>query len=257
MERKLSTNSKTVSTQSKIFAIYGYFVTLIGAGYFILFGVILSLVALLIRPLVGKRLALMFGRYAMHYLLRIFLKGLSLSKVFCFDLSALDQLKKEKGVIIAPNHPCLMDALFFISRLPNVVCVMKASLQKNPILFGGAWLAGFIRSDSPLSFITQCWQSLDNGSQLLLFPEGTRSFDSQLNPFKLGLGLIAKQAARPVQTVFIKANSNFLGKHWPLLKMPQFPLVYRVSLGKRFNLSASQDHRVFMAELENYFKQQL
>jgi len=241
------------SLLARLYAVYGYLVTLAGAGYFIFFGLLLSMVGLLVRPLLGQRLALSFGRFGMHYLLRFFFKGLQASGVFHFDLKELDTLRDRRGIIIAPNHPCLMDALFVSSRLPNVVSVMKPALLKNPILFGGAWLAGYIRSDSPISFIQQCRDSLDGGGQLLLFPEGTRSQNGRLNPFKGGIALVARAANAPVQTVFIDANTNFLGKNWPLLKKPDFPLTYKVTLGKQLRILKGQDHRVFTAELENYF----
>ena len=238
---------------TRLYSVYGYLVTLAGAGYFIFFGLLLSLVGILVRPLLGPRLALSFGRYGMHYLLRLFFNGLQASGVFHFDLTELDKLRGQQRIIIAPNHPCLMDALFVSSRLSDVVSVMKPSLLTNPILFGGAWLAGYIRSDSPISFIQQCRESLEGGGQLLLFPEGTRSQEGGVNPFKGGIALVARAANAPVQTVFINANTNFLGKNWPLLKSPDFPLIYKVSLGERLQILKGQDHRVFTAELEKYF----
>ncbi len=236
-----------------LYSVYGYLVTLAGAGYFIFFGLLLSLASLLARPLLGQRLALSFGRYGMHYLLRLFFKGLQASGVFHFDMTELDKLRDQQGIIIAPNHPCLMDALFVSSRLPEVVSVMKPSLLKNPILFGGAWLAGYIRSDSPISFIQQCRDSLEGGGQLLLFPEGTRSRKGKINPFKGGIALVARAASAPVQTIFIDTNTHFLGKGWPLLKKPNFPLIYKITLGKQFRILTGHDHRVFSAELEVYF----
>ena len=89
---------------------------------------------------------------------------------------------------------------------------------------------------------------------LLLFPEGTRTLSDTVNPFKGGFSLIAQKSGAPIQPVFIEANTNFLGKKWPLWKKPSFPLVYRTTLGERFNVEKKQDHRAFTKELESYFK---
>jgi hypothetical protein len=76
-----------------------------------------------------------------------------------------------------------------------------------------------------------------------------------VNDFKGGFALIAKVARAPIQTVFIETDSPFLGKGWPLLKKPRFPLVYRARLGKRFTVEG--DLKVFMRQLEEYYRQEL
>ena len=90
---------------------------------------------------------------------------------------------------------------------------------------------------------------------LLLFPEGTRTTRQPVNQFRGGFALMAKLAGVPVQTVFIETNSRFLGKGWPLLKKPDLPLVYRVHLGRRFEVEG--DVRQFVATLEQYFSGEL
>lgn len=197
------------------------------------------------------------GRRAIHYVTRFFFAVLELSGLVHTDFKDLDRLYHQRGIIITANHPCLMDALFVMSRLPNVVCVMKASVVGNPFFAGAASMAGFIRSDSAKQFIRQCQQSLDQGAQLLLFPEGTRTVQKPINPFQSGFSLIAKKSQAPVQTVFIQANTHFLGKHWPALKKPEFPLKYSATLGECFQFDQNQDHKAFTARLASYFKNNL
>ena len=58
------------------------------------------------------------------------------------DSSALDALRDEPGgLIVAANHPTMLDALLVVARLPRGVCVMKAELMRNVFLGGGARLA--------------------------------------------------------------------------------------------------------------------
>ena len=89
----------------------------------------------------------------------------------------------------------------------------------------------------------------------MIFPEGTRTVRKPVNEFKSAFALIARKSGVPVQTVFIEANTPFLGKGWQLSKKPQFPLVYRVKLGKRFEVN--DDTKIFVEDLEKYFKEHL
>src|SRR6266446_2055001 len=78
-------------------------------------------------------------------------------------------------LIIAPNHPSLLDAVMVLSRLPDVACVMKADLIDNPIYGASARFSDYIRNDGFMGAATQAIANLKGGSQLLLFPEGTRT----------------------------------------------------------------------------------
>jgi hypothetical protein len=58
-----------------------------------------------------------------------------------------------------------------------------------------------------------------------------------------------------VQTVLIEADSPYLRKGWPLFRRPRLPLVYRIRLGRRFDVG--DDPEAFVARLEAYFRQEL
>jgi 1-acyl-sn-glycerol-3-phosphate acyltransferase len=93
---------------------------------------------------------------------------------------------------------------------------------------------------------------LRRGCVLLLFPEGTRSRHAPINALTASVGLIAKYAKVPVQTLLIESDSPFLSKGWPLFRRPRLPITYRVRLGKRFD--APEDAAIFTAELDRYFR---
>jgi Tat protein secretion system quality control protein TatD with DNase activity len=69
------------------------------------------------------------------------------------------------------------------------------------------------------------------------------------------VGLIAKHAKVPVQTLVIETDSPFLSKGWPLFKRPQLPITYKVRLGRRFD--PPSDVAAFTAELDRYYRQEL
>ncbi|WP_434621773.1 lysophospholipid acyltransferase family protein [Azospirillum sp. B2RO_4] len=227
-------------------------------GLLFLFGLMSlawSLTAALIGPLLPRRVAGPLGRQAIRTGFRLYLGTLRACGVLKTDLSALDELKGDGGLLICPNHPSILDAVLLISRLPDVVCIAKAPVYDNLLFGGGARMAGYIRNDAPNSLVKAAAQRVRAGHQLLIFPEGTRTERAPVNPLKGGFALIAKTAGAPVQTVFIDANSNFLGKGWPLFRKPEFPLVYTVRLGRRFD--PPSDVRGLVEDLERHYRTEL
>ena len=237
--------------------LYEALIASIALVYLAFFGVSLSLISLILKPFWKALWFQRAGRQILHFLLYLFFAGLKKSKLLVLDFSAVDTLKQESGLLIIANHPCLMDALFFNSRLPDVVSVMKSEVLNNPMFYGGAKLSGFIPSNSPRDFVQKCSAILQNNAHLLLFPEGTRSKNRGVNTFKKGFAMIAREAQVPVQTVFIVANTQFLGKGWSLWRRPDFPLKYHAVLGDRFKLDETTHYKQFAQDLEDYFKAHL
>ena len=198
-----------------------------------------------------RRWAVPLGRWGITTGFRFYLWALSLIGACRFDFSALDALRDQGPLIIAPNHPCMLDAVMMISRLPNLACIMKADIVDNVFLGAGARMAGYIRNDAQLSMIKQAVAELENGSQLLLFPEGTRTTRWPINTCKGTTALVARRAKVPIQTVFIETSSAYLSKGWPLFKRPGMPITYHFRLGRRFD--PPERAGVFTADLERYF----
>lgn len=190
-------------------------------------------------------------RAAISSAFRFYLRSLELMGACRFDLTELDTLRGGPAMIIAPNHPCLLDAVMILSRLPDAACIMKADIV-NSVFFGaGARLAGYIRNSPLRTMIQLAVADLHQGSHLLLFPEGTRTRRFPVGAMQGTAGLIAKHASVPVQTVFIETDSGFLGKGWSLFWTPKLPITYRIRLGKRFEPPRYAAN--FASELELYF----
>jgi 1-acyl-sn-glycerol-3-phosphate acyltransferase len=211
--------------------------------------------ALVLYPLLPRGWGRAVGRLASMVGFRFYLACLSASRRFSFDIAVLDALRGAPPMILAPNHPCLLDALIVISRLPNVACVLKSSLMNNVFLGAGARVARYIRNDPVSRMVRLAVQDFSCGSHLLLFPEGTRTTTNPMNPFKGSIGLIARRAQVPVQTILIETDSRYLSKGWTLFRKAPMPIHYRVRLGRRFD--PPQNARQFMRELEQYFAHEL
>jgi len=214
-----------------------------------------SVVALPLYLLLPRDRGAAVGRYGFSICFRLYACFLSLTRSYRLDLSALDSLQQCPPLILAPNHPCMIDALLIVSRHPNIVCVMKAELMRNVFLGAGSRLARYVANEPPLKMVKESVAHLRRGGILLLFPEGTRTTRGPINPLGGSVGLIAKHAAVPVQTLIIETDSPYLSKGWPLFRRPTLPITYRVRLGERF--PPPTDVAAFSAELDGYYRRNL
>jgi 1-acyl-sn-glycerol-3-phosphate acyltransferase len=214
-----------------------------------------SVFAIPLYFILPRRLGTAVGRRGIMSGFRIYAWSLSITRTYRLDLRAVDSLRSGPPLILAPNHPCLIDALLILTRHPNIVCVMKSALMRNVFLGSGSRLARYVRNDSSRQMVKESVAHLREGGVLLLFPEGTRTTRDPINPLVGSVGLIAKHANVPVQTLVIETDSPFLSKGWPLFKRPTLPIVYRVRLGKRFE--PPSDVSAFTVELDRYYRQEL
>ncbi|MGO8854186.1 MAG: lysophospholipid acyltransferase family protein [Steroidobacteraceae bacterium] len=214
-----------------------------------------SVFALPLYFVLPRRLGTAVGRRGIMAGFRLYTWSLSASRSYRLDLSAIDTLRGGPPVILAPNHPCLIDALLILARHPNIVCVMKADLMKNVFLGSGSRLARYVRNESSRQMVKESVAHLKEGGVLLLFPEGTRTTRAPVNPLVASAGLIAKHAGVPVQTLIIETDSPYLSKGWPLFRRPSLPITYRVRMGKRF--PPPKDVSSFTAELDAYYRSEL
>lgn len=208
--------------------------------------------ALLLAPLLPRRAGQRLGRRVIRLGFRGYLRLLALLCACRFELDALDALAAQRPLIVAANHPSLLDAVLLVSRLPNAVCVMKASLLDRLLFGAAARLAGYLPNDDAHQLVKRGCASLAEGAQLVLFPEGSRTRDFPLDPLGSTAGLLAKRAQVPVQTVLLDFSTPYLGKHWPLGQPPLLPLRCVARLGPR--LDPPSDHRAFTRQLEQQLR---
>jgi 1-acyl-sn-glycerol-3-phosphate acyltransferase len=211
-----------------------------------------SVAALLLHPLLTRERGRRLGRGVIAWGYRGFWLLAGASGLLRLDARALAGLRDEPGLIIAANHPSLLDALVLVSRLPRSACIMKASLKRNPLLGPGARLARYVCNDTAIGMVQRAVADLREGGQLVMFPEGTRTTADPVGPFHPSFTLISRRAQAPIQTVFIDTDSPYLAKGWPLWRLPPLPVQFRVRLGRRFDASA--DHEALCADIERYFR---
>lgn len=194
-------------------------------------------------------------QWGISFICRTFFVGMSVCGAAKVDLSALDALNGQRGMLLVPNHPSMIDVFLILSRVPRTVCLMKASISFNLFLGVGAYLAGYISNRQPEKMFRAAIDSVRAGNLLLIFPEGTRTTRQPVNPIRNSVALIAKKAQAPLQTILLKTNSPYLSKGWKIWRPAQFPMIYRATLGTQIHADQSLDET--SASLQRYFEQTL
>jgi 1-acyl-sn-glycerol-3-phosphate acyltransferase len=98
--------------------------------------------------------------------------------------------------------------------------------------------AGYIRNDIVAEeFIENCRDTLAQGSNLIIFPEGTRSVPGQKLRFQRGFANVALAAQVDPLPVRIECNPITLTKGLPWYQVPERRAAFRVSVGERIALA--------------------
>lgn len=131
-------------------------------------------------------------------------------------VQGLEHLKKTEPVVIISNHQGAADILILLAYLPVYFrFIIKKELFKIP--FFGWYLkkAGYISVDRGVGerahrLFSEAEAALKTGDSILIFPEGTRSRDGKLQPFKRGSLLLAQKAKVNIVPVAISGSFHIL-----------------------------------------------
>jgi 1-acyl-sn-glycerol-3-phosphate acyltransferase len=109
--------------------------------------------------------------------------------------------------VYAANHGSALDIPILLAHLPaDFRIIHKRSLYLIPVLGWSLWFAGHIGIDRSRPFrarrsLEAAARMLREGASLAVFPEGTRSPDADVRPFKRGSFVLATEAGAPVVPV--------------------------------------------------------
>ncbi|ODM95548.1 1-acyl-sn-glycerol-3-phosphate acyltransferase alpha [Orchesella cincta] len=129
-----------------------------------------------------------------------------------WEISGKEILKKDFPCVVISNHQSMLDAMAIVELWPTMY--KCACIAKKEILyvfpFGlMCWLCGTIFIDrknpgqSQMKMSTSAEQIIANKTKIWIFPEGTRSKQENLKPFKKGAFHIALMHKLPIVPIVI------------------------------------------------------
>lgn len=231
-----------------------------GFVYWAVAGLAVTFVGGLLRRLLPGAYAVRCGRFILSRAFRVFIVYLKSAGLLVLDDAGLQKLAGMPGpLIVAPNHIALWDAVFIIARMPELICLMKGAILRNPFLGGGARLAGYIPNDSAAQMLIAACRKLKKGEKILYFPEGTRTRREALwiSPFHKGAALLAKHSSAPIVPVYIRSSSRIFEKRRSLFYRPRFPIHISFEVGAPVRFEENDGVKEFTRELERSYAAEL
>jgi 1-acyl-sn-glycerol-3-phosphate acyltransferase len=135
------------------------------------------------------------------------------------DVRGLENIEPHKTYVVMSNHQSLYDIPTILKALPLRVRMMaKAELFKVPIWAQAMKAAGFVpvhreQQARAAQDLRAANDAVSRGINIWIAPEGTRSRDGQLLPFKQGGFVLASLAKVPVLPVAIDGTRKILPAH--------------------------------------------
>jgi 1-acyl-sn-glycerol-3-phosphate acyltransferase len=135
-----------------------------------------------------------------------------------------------KGQLIIANHPSLLDVVILMSVLPDVDCVIKRQLSRNPFVAFQVYMADYVRNDSAEDIVYECSRRLDAGRRLIIFPEGTRTRRGQPLRFLRGTARIILACNAPLRPVLVYCRPHTLAKGDAWFRIPETRIRYVIDV---------------------------
>jgi len=133
-------------------------------------------------------------------------------------IQGLENMDPRKSYILVSNHQSSFDIFSLLGYLPlQFRWIAKAQLFRIPFMGWAMTRTGYIsiERDSPKKAYRSMLRAAEvvrKGTSVIIFPEGTRSPDGRLQPFKKGVFLIALKSRAPILPITIQGTSQILRK---------------------------------------------
>jgi 1-acyl-sn-glycerol-3-phosphate acyltransferase len=165
-------------------------------------------------------------RAAWNFFLRLWLKI-----YFRLEIVGKERIPTKQSYVLIANHSSHLDAICLLAAIPwRQIHGTFAAAAKDYFfssffrsLFSAVFLNAlpFERKKGPKETLELCADALQAaGNGLILFPEGTRSIDGKMGPFKSGIGYLTASTERLVVPAYIEGAHQAWpkGSHFPLPK---------------------------------------
>lgn len=188
---------------------------------------------------------------------RLFLNSASKLGVLSYHIDGQALLLAERGTLIVANHPTLLDYVLIASVMPDVDCMVKADLLRNPFLRNVVLSADYLINSQADILLPSCERRLAGGDNILIFPEGTRTKDREQLVLQRGAANIAVRCGCDLRVIHITCSQHTLTKQHKWFDIPPEKPVFRISVRERitqagFTGNAAETESITARRLTQY-----
>lgn len=170
---------------------------------------------------------------------------------FCMRVVHPERMIESGPLILAVNHASFFDPpLAGICSRRGVYYLARKTLLKWPFfgpLFPAMNVIPVERDGNDMSALREVIKKIREGNGVVLFPEGTRSKDGNIQPARAGIGLVIAKTGAPVLPMRIFGAYDAFPKGAKSLQFPKITVV----LGEPLHFSAQE---ISSATRETYQK---
>lgn len=149
----------------------------------------------------------------------------------CFGMRVVhpERMVEQGPLILAVNHSSFFDPpLAGICSRRGVYFLARKTLLKWPFfgpLFPAMNVIPVERDGNDMSALREVIKKIKEGNGVVLFPEGTRSKDGNIQPARAGIGLVIAKTGAPVLPMRIFGAYDAFPKNAKGLHFPQITVV--------------------------------
>ncbi|KAL3362608.1 hypothetical protein AABB24_012094 [Solanum stoloniferum] len=177
-----------------------------------------SAIFLFVIMLVQHPFVLLFDRYhrKAHHLVARTWATLTITPFYRVEFEGLENLPSpDTPAVYVSNHQSFLDIYTLLTLGRNFKFISKTAIFLIPIIGWAMYLMGLIPlrrmdSRSQLECLKRCMDLVKKGASVFFFPEGTRSKDGKLGPFKKGAFSVAAKTGVPVVPITISGTGRIM-----------------------------------------------
>lgn len=142
-----------------------------------------------------------------------------------------EKLSPNQSYVITPNHQGAFDIFLIYGYLgKNLKWVQKHTLRKIPFVGKASEIAGhiFVNQSSLKSMketIINAEKAIQDGASMVVFPEGSRTYDGKMISFRKGAFLIAQQMQLPIVPITLNGPFDVMKIHTYLINPGKLELI--------------------------------